>query len=253
MTANPIFRIAEGAATGRCATCGIREKAVCAYCSPPELLRLEGIKSYKDYEPGEEIAAAGEESAFVGSIVHGVVSLSKTMVDGRRQMVGLLFPSDFIGRPFRPSAPFDAVAVTNVRVCRFRRNRFEALCADSNNLERRFLEMTLDELDASREWMLLLGRKSAREKLASFLVILARRAAGIREEPLDNGVTVELPLTREQMSEYLGLTIETVSRQFSKLKREGVIALNSAREVAILDFARLLDASGDESDGDALY
>lgn len=214
---------------------------------------LDGMKSYRDYAPGEEIAAAGEETEHVGTIVEGVVALSKTMVDGRRQMVGLQFPSDFIGRPYRSVAPFDAVAVTNVRLCRFTRKRFEGLCSESPNLEKRLLEMTLDELDAAREWMLLLGRKSAREKLASFLVILARRAAGLTDAPLENRVAVELALTREQMSEYLGLTIETVSRQFSQLKREGVIALKSAREVAILDFARLLDASGDESDGDALY
>ncbi len=253
MTANPIFRVVEGPASGRCEQCGIRKKAVCAYCSTPELVLLDAMKSYKDFAPGEEIAAAGEETTHVGTVVEGVVSLSKTMIDGRRQMVGLLFPSDFIGRPFRAIAPFDAVAVTHVRVCRFKRKSFESLCEESPNLEKRLLEMTLDELDASREWMLLLGRKSAREKLASFLAILARRAAGLADKPLANGVTVELALTREQMSEYLGLTIETVSRQFSQLKREGVIALKSAREVAILDFARLLDASGDESDGDALY
>ncbi len=253
MTANPILRVVEGAATDRCATCGIRQKAVCAYCSPPELVILDSFKSYKTYEPGEEIAAAGEDSAFVGTVVEGVVSLSKTMIDGRRQMVGLLFPSDFIGRPYRPVAPFDAVAVTQVRLCRFTRKKFEALCDDSSNIEKRLLELTLDELDASREWMLLLGRKTAKEKLASFLAILARRAAGLTDDPQANTVTVELALTREQMSEYLGLTIETVSRQFSQLKKEGVITLISAREIAILDFARLLDASGDESDGDALY
>ena len=253
MTAIPILQGLEGAAAERCATCGVRRKAVCAYCSAPELRVLDGMKSYRDFQPGDEIAAAGEESTYVGTIVKGVVSLSKTMIDGRRQMVGLLFASDFIGRPFRPTAPFDAVAVTPVRICRFKRKSFEKLCRDSNNLEQRLLEMTLDELDASREWMLLLGRKSAREKLASFLAILARRASGLSELTPENGVTVELPLTREQMSEYLGLTIETVSRQFSQLKKEGVITLHSAREVTVVDFARLLDASGDESDGDALY
>jgi len=253
MTANPIFKVAEGAASGRCAQCGIRKKAVCAYCSTPELILLDSMKTYKEYGPGDEIIAAGEASTHVGTIVEGVVSLSKTMIDGRRQMVGLLFPSDFIGRPFRATAPFDAVAVTHVRLCRFKRKSFESLCEESAPLERRLLEMTLDELDAAREWMLLLGRKSAREKLASFLVILARRANGLAEETPENRVNVALALTREQMSEYLGLTIETVSRQFSQLKREGVISLTSAREVAILDFARLLDASGDESDGGALH
>ena len=88
----------------RCEVCPIRERAVCTYCSCDELSQLERMKSYRTYAPGQEIVAAGEETAMLGSVVEGVVSLSKTMADGRRQMVGLMFPSDFIGRPMRPIA-----------------------------------------------------------------------------------------------------------------------------------------------------
>ena len=85
--------------------------------------------------------------------------------------------------------------------------------------------MTLDELDAAREWMLLLGRKTAREKIASLLAIIARRDAALQPAAEPGVLVFDLPLTREQMADYLGLTLETVSRQMSALKKDGVISL----------------------------
>ena len=93
-------------ASERCADCPIRHRAVCTYCGPHELALLDAIKFYKTFESGQEIVAAGEEPDFLGSVVDGVVALSKTLVDGRRQTVGLMFPSDFVGRAMRPTAPF---------------------------------------------------------------------------------------------------------------------------------------------------
>ncbi len=233
----------------RCSDCQIRHRAVCAYCGPAEIEYLDAIKSYRTFRPGEEITAVGETTDFLGSVVTGVVSLSRIMADGRRQMVGLLFPSDFIGRPMRPQAPYDAIAVTEVRLCIFSRVRFEALLRDTPSLEQRLLEMTLDELDAAREWMVLLGRKTAREKIASFFALAVRRLAAVRGARLDDRVTLELPLTREDMADYLGLTIETVSRQIGALKKEGVIELTDARHMVIPDYDALLEAAGDDADG----
>ena len=233
----------------RCADCAIRHRAVCTYCSTSELDILDAIKTYRNFAPGQEIVAAGEETSFLGSVVEGVVSLSKTMADGRRQMVGLMFASDFIGRPMSPIAPYDAVAITPVRLCLFTRARFERLLRETPALEKRLLEMALDELDAARDWMLLLGRKTAREKIASFLVILARRAAALTGAAAENGLKLQLPLTREQMADYLGLTIETVSRQITALRKAGVIQLDDARHVTVLDYASLLDLASEDSDG----
>ena len=113
----------------------------------------------------------------------------------------------------------------------------------------RLLEMTLDELDAAREWLLLLGRKSAREKIASFLAIIARREAALRHVSPGGRMRFDLPLTREAMADYLGLTLETVSRQMSALKREGVIVLDGKRQVIVPDYAALVQESGDDTDG----
>ncbi len=233
----------------RCADCTIRHRAVCSYCGADELAVLDAIKFYRSYEPGQEIVAAGEEADFLGSVVDGVVALSKTMADGRRQTVGLMFPSDFVGRPMRPAAPYDATAVTRVRLCLFVRSRFERLVREVPSLEKRLLEMTLDELDAARDWLLLLGRKTAQEKIATFLTILARRAAALENRRPEDGLSFELPLSREAIGEYLGLTIETVSRQMTNLRKMGVIELADARRVRVPDFAALLEAAGEDADG----
>ena len=233
----------------RCVECPIRHRAVCAYCEDEELVKLDAIKSYRTYMAGESIVMAGDSSDKIGSIVSGVATLSRTLIDGRRQMVGLLLPSDFIGRPGRNEAPFDVVAAIQTTLCLFQKRDFEILIADTPALERRLLDMTLDELDSAREWMLLLGRKTAREKIASLLAIMARRDAALNKEFPRDGLRFALPLTREAMADYLGLTIETVSRQISALKKDGVIKLEDARHIRVPDFVKLLDQAGDDADG----
>jgi CRP/FNR family transcriptional regulator len=233
----------------RCADCTIRHRAVCSNCGPDELARLDAVKFYRNFLPGQEIVAAGEQTEFLGSVVDGVVSLSKTMPDGRRQTVGLMFPSDFLGRPMRQVAPFDAVAVTPVRLCLFERSRFESILRGSPALKNRMLEMTLDELDAARDWMLLLGRKTAQEKVATFLSVLARRAAALENQAPVDGLTFDLPLTREAIAEYLGTTIETISRQITVLRKCGVIDLLDARRVRVANYSGLLDVASDDGDG----
>lgn len=235
-----------------CGDCPIRYRAVCSRCETDELDELNKIKSYKSYEAGQTIVWAGDELQFVGSVVTGVASLSQTMEDGRRQMVGLLLPSDFVGRPGREIAPFDVMAATDVTLCRFRKTPFEKLMSSTPHVATRLLEMTLDELDAAREWMLLLGRKTAREKIASLLAIIARRDSRLHLVNAAGKVQFELPLSREAMADYLGLTLETVSRQMSALKREGLIVLEGKRHVTIPDFANLMNETGDDTDGGLL-
>ena len=236
----------------KCSACPIRHKAVCARCEPDELVQLEEIKYYRTFEAGQPIIWSGDRMDFVASIVEGVASLTQTMEDGRRQMVGLLLPSDFVGRPGRETAKYDVTAVSKTTLCCFRRKPFETMLVTTPHVSQRLLEMSLDELDAAREWMLLLGRKTAREKIASLISIIARRASIDSLDDVDS-MTVELPLTREAMSDYLGLTLETVSRQISALKKDGVIALDGNRKVIIPDMRALMDETGDDDDGGALY
>lgn len=232
-----------------CADCPIRHRAVCARCESDELEQLEAIKYYRNYEAGQTIVWAGDKMDFVASVVHGVAALSQTMEDGRRQMVGLLLPSDFLGRPNRDRVAYDVTATTDLQLCCFRRQPFQEMLTSTPHVSQRLLEMTLDELDAAREWMLLLGRKTAREKIASFLSIIARRNAAQTASGRAATVAFDLPLTREAMADYLGLTLETVSRQMSSLKNDGVIQLDGKRRIIIPDFEALMDETGDDADG----
>jgi CRP/FNR family transcriptional regulator len=134
-------------------------------------------------------------------------------------------------------------------MCCFRKKPFEKMMLETPHIAQRLLEMTLDELGAAREWMLVLGRKTAREKIASLLSIIARRDATLHLRPAQGKVVFDLPLTREAMADYLGLTLETVSRQISALKRDGVIQLEGKRHVTVPDLDRLMDEAGDDSDG----
>ena len=236
----------------QCGDWPIRHRAVCARCDTDELAELEQIKYYRSFQAGQTIIWSGDRMDFVGSVVSGIASLTQTMEDGRRQMVGLLLPSDFVGRPGRSMAAFDVTATTDVVMCCFRKKPFETLIAETPHVAQRLLEMTLDELDAAREWMLLLGRKTAREKIASLISIIARREAALHKRKTSGNLSVDLPLTREEMADYLGLTLETVSRQISALKKDGVITLEGNRHVSIPDIDRLLEEAGDDTDGGML-
>lgn len=225
-----------------CNGCPIRHRAVCSTCDANEIATLDSIKYYRSFEAGQPIMWSGDRMEFVGSVVTGTATIERLMEDGRKQTMGLLLPSDFIGRPGRSVAVFDVTAVTDVTLCCFRRERFEQMVANTPHISQRMLEMALDELDAARDWMLLLGRKTAREKIATFLMMVARRTTH------DNSTEArfDLPLTREAMADFLGLTIETVSRQFSALRKEGLIVLADKRGIVIPNTRALQAQTGSE-------
>jgi CRP/FNR family transcriptional regulator len=228
-----------------CSSCPIRHRAICAKCDDDELALLAEIKTYKTYSAREPILWRGDTLHHFSSVVSGIASLTKSMENGRTQMVGLLLPSDFIGRPGRDTVDFDVTATTDVTLCRFERAPFEALVERVPHIAQRMMEMALDELDAAREWMLLLGRKSAQEKIATFLMMLIRRA----NLPSSHVQNVELPLTRDEIANFLGLTLETVSRQLSALKKQGIVEFTDRRHFRVMDMNALHEATGDDADG----
>lgn len=183
---------------------------------------------------------------YFANILNGVVKMTKTLADGRQQIVGLLFPTDFLGRAFVTEAPYRAEAATDLELCAFPHSSFEQLLHKYPQLEHRLLESTLSELDTAREWMLLLGRKTAEEKVASFLHLLTKRAdlSAPCNANQDGPLRFPLPLTRTDMADYLGLTIETVSRQITRLKKQGVISLVDSRTIEVAALEDLEDISG---------
>ncbi|MGR3755675.1 MAG: transcriptional regulator FnrL [Tranquillimonas sp.] len=235
-----------------CLACPIRHNAVCAQCDAAELAVLERAKSYRTYPAGAQIAFAGEPLRHFATIVSGCATLSRTLEDGRRQTVGLLLASDYIGRPGRAVSAYDVQAVSEVTLCRFERATFERLVRQTPHIAGRLLSMTLDELDAARDWAVVLGRMTARERVASILTSLVRRESA-RQGRSGTGAEAELvlPLTREALADHLGLTIETTSRQMTALRRDGLIQTPSPRQIRIPDTGRLARAAGEEPDASA--
>jgi CRP/FNR family transcriptional regulator len=150
-------------------------------------------------------------------VTEGMLKLYKLMADGRRQVVGFMVPGDFLGLAFGRLHVYSAEAVTAVALCRFDRSRFLELLDDCPSLEMEILQRTATELAAAQEQMLLLGRKTATERIATFILCMVRR---LRLPP---GAPVGLPMSRADIADYLGLTVETVSRTFSALRRKSLI------------------------------
>lgn len=190
---------------------------------------------------GRELFGADEAATVVATVLSGVAKVSVSLPDGRTQVVGLLFPSDFIGRPFAGTAAPLAEAATDVELCFFERSRFEALLLEHKGLEEHFVRRITADLDAARDWMLLLGHKSAEERVASLILhCLQRLAPETSCEP--NGearLRLELPLSRSEIAQYLGLTIETVSRMLKRLATDAVIAIGPGRGIGVIDRAKL--------------
>lgn len=221
-----------------CRSCEARHQGICGALSAEQLTHLSKHTSKHVYDSAEELIAAGEDIHSYANILSGVVKLTKLMADGRQQIVGLQFAPDFMGRPFRASSDVTAEAATSVRVCSFPKNVLEQIISDSPGMEHKLHEQTLKELDEARDWMLTLGRKTASEKVASFLFLIASNINP--EADVERvGARFELPLKRADIADFLGLTIETVSRQITRLRKMGVIELEDNRTVIVPSMARL--------------
>lgn len=222
-----------------CQACAVRNRAICADLDSGEIAALNAIGRRRKLEQGEPLLWEGDDAVLVANVVDGVLKLSSGRADGREQILGIAYPSDFIGRPFAESTPYSVEALTEATVCVFPRADFDRFARDHPRLEHKLLERTLAELDRTRRWMTMLGRMSAEQKLASFLIEMEERVGGARTCAGPTGGPFVLPLDRQQIADLLGLTIETVSRQFARLRREGLIETPSRREVTIRDRSHL--------------
>ncbi|WP_299323117.1 Crp/Fnr family transcriptional regulator [Parasphingopyxis sp.] len=219
-----------------CDTCLVRNRAICSVLEPDALNNLNRIGRRKKVRRGETVIWEGDDAPIVANVIEGMLKLTTATGDGRELIVGITFPSDFIGRPFGASSANSVTALTDSELCVFTRTSFDAFAKQHPGLEHELLERTLGELDRAREWMLLLGRKSATERVASFLLEMSKRLGGNAcEGPEDPADRFELPLSRQQTADILGLTIETVSRQLGRLREAGIILTPDRRAIEIVN------------------
>jgi len=217
-----------------CDSCLVRNRAICAVLDGQELQALNRIGRTKTISAGQALMWEGDDSLMVANVIDGVFKLSTGMGDGREQIVGIVYPADFIGRPFGAQSQHTVTAMTDARVCTFTRSDFDAFARQHPELEHKLLQRTLTELDRARHWMLLLGRKSAPEKVATFLLEMSERLVDRTCAPAGGPMEqFTLPFGRQQIADILGLTIETVSRQLTRLRNDGYIDLPSRRDIII--------------------
>jgi CRP/FNR family transcriptional regulator len=226
-----------------CADCSVRNRSLCGTLDDGELGALSRIGHRRHVPRGETLMWAGGEATQCGNVLSGALKLTASTSDGREQTVGTLYPADFVGRPYHDDTAFTVTAVVDSELCLFARVPFEQVLETHARMERQLLRQTFSALDESRTQILTLARRSAAEKVAGFLLDMAARLTVTRATP-DGPATFDLPLNRGQIADLLGLTIETVSRQLTKLKLAGIIALPGVRAVTVRDEPALRARAG---------
>jgi CRP/FNR family transcriptional regulator len=222
-----------------CSACSVRHLTLCGALDDREVADMAAIVSTLELGPGEPLFDEGEPAKHVFNVTAGAIKVYKLLPDGRRQMTGFLFPGDFLGLANDQNYAYSAEAVTFSTLCRFPRTKLEPLLERYPHMERRLLSMASHELAVAQEQMLLLGRKTAREKVASFLLMLSRRS----EQRGQPGNPVSVPMSRNDIGDFLGLTTETVSRTFTQLKSNGTITLLANGKVELANRRSLQDIS----------
>jgi CRP/FNR family transcriptional regulator len=218
-----------------CAECPALENGLCGALREDELARLGAVTWHRKFPAGHVIHAEGEVPPSFCAILSGVVKLMKSLPNGSQQIVGLARPGDFLGRPFGGEARASAVAASEVKLCWFPRATIEGLATESSAVKNWLYEHVADELEKAQEWIMLLGRMTAEQKIAAFLLAVLRDQRALETGAPRQGpdVLVELPISRTEIADYLGLTIETVSRQIARLREKKVITVGNSRAMVI--------------------
>lgn len=223
-----------------CTDCEVRKMAICAALQDDVLSELEAIMTSRKLAANETLVDVGQQKLKVFSLTSGMLRLFTLLPDGRRQISGFLYPGDYLGLADDEVYSQTAEAVVPSALCSFTVSSMDALMLKHPALKDRLYVMTREALRQSRDNQLVLGRLAPVEKLASFLLVLSVQAerSGVSSNPL------LLLMNRTDIADYLGLTIETISRCFTKLRVQGLIELPDANTVTILSQRSLSAVAG---------
>jgi CRP/FNR family transcriptional regulator len=219
-----------------CNDCGVRDKTLCASLTDSELEDLAPLGIQRRLKRGDTLLRAGDPPLVCANIQSGVMKISSTTARGSEAIVGLAYPGDFIGRPFAGASDHDVMALTDVELCVFHRAAFERVISNHDRMERLLLQRTIAELDRARDWLLRMAHATAGARVAGFLNDMRRRLGTNDCQRGANSTApqrFDLPLSRGEMADLLGLTIETVSRQMTRLRAAGIIELPGGRGIIV--------------------
>ncbi len=205
------------------------------------LLELFQAKPVENFSTGRAVFWEGDPAKDVFEVTRGILRLYRILPDGRRAIVGFVFAGEMMGLSFQDRYLFTAEAVGEVSVHRISRRMFHAAVDSSPHLRPELLSHLRDEMCAAQDQMLLVLRNSADERLASFLLLIARKTSG---EP-ERGTEIQLAMARADIADYLGMSIETVSRSISRLKWQGIIALDGPSRLTIQRVRALRELAGE--------
>jgi CRP/FNR family transcriptional regulator, anaerobic regulatory protein len=215
-----------------CDTCPVRDRAACSALSGDERAQLSRIGRHRDVKRGETVMAAGDDNIACATLISGALKIASYDSQGTERILSLVHPAGFVGEMFAPVANHDVVALSDSRLCVFSRNDYENAVRQFPALSTALLRRSTQDLFETRSLIDLMGRRSASARVAGLILAFANAAS---DSPCHPASAFDFPLTRGEMAGLLGLTIETVSRQLSKLEKAGLITRKGARGLVIRD------------------
>ncbi len=238
----------SAAASGRraepvCVRCPARMSDLCAGVPDSELVLLEAVSNHIHLTPRETLILDGDPADYVYNVIGGELMMTRLGSDGRRQILAFLPAGTFIGLTSEDHYRFNVEALTACELCRFERAKLEPLFAAHPEMERRFRQMAARVIDAKHDLIFALGRRNATERIAAFLLHLRDLQRHVGEDAV--GQSWHIPMSRADLADYLGLTIETVSRVLSRLKAKGIVRVPTLHSFEIADEAALQRAAGE--------
>jgi CRP/FNR family transcriptional regulator len=229
-----------------CFGCEVRSVSMCRVLDCDDLATMRRLGWSLNLRSGQPLFHEGDPATRVFTLTRGALKLYKLLPDGRRQVMGFMFPGDFLGISVDDEHAFTAEAMTDSQLCWFPRSRFGEFAEQNGQLERELYRIAAHELAAAQTQIVLLGRKNAGERLASFFLGLLERSEKIAGHELR---MIELPMSRLDIADYLGLTKETVSRVLASLKSKRIIRLEALDRIEVIDrmaLAEQAEAEGPE-------
>lgn len=227
-----------------CEACPVRPITICRGLDAPTLAGLRALGTMQRLRPEQSVFHEGDPAKRVFMVTQGALKLYTLLADGRRQITGFMFPGDFLGISVDEEYAFTVEALEQSELWWFSRDAFERFLAAHPQVERELYRMAAHELAEAQRQIVLLGRKAAHERLASFFLSLLRRAQRASGAAVNN---FDLPMSRIDIADYLGLTKETVSRMIAQLRGKGLIRLQTQNRVEVLDADGLQSTAEGES------
>jgi CRP/FNR family transcriptional regulator, anaerobic regulatory protein len=229
-----------------CEDCLIRPITICRRLDPRTLANLRSLGSPQRLQAGQPIFHEGDAVNRVFMLASGSLKIYTLLADGRRQVTGFMFPGDFLGISIDHEYAFTAEALSDAELWWFSRQAFDAFVEQNLEVERELYRLAAHELAAAQQQMVLLGRKTAAERLASFFLMLLERKERVSGKTENR---FELSMARVDIADYLGLTKETVSRMIALLRDRRFVRLVAQDEIEIVDRAGLQEMASGEEEG----